>query len=460
MKKTLFVSVLVLIMMVLALAPLFAGGQAEGAKGKKVYFSSGEGSPTQVALFNDLEKEYEAAHPDIDIIYERLVTESGSLFIASMAAGVPKGVFSLGNEEVLTFASKDVYIPLNDVIDEIGRDDFQPWAILSVEGKDLGTLYSGSMRVMLYRTDLYSKAGLEVPKTHPELIDTVRKLTVDENGDGVTDIYGIGIPGGTGHATHFYAIQFLWQNGAEIFDKNFNPVITKPAAIEAIETYAELLKIGPPGASTWSWSEHREAYSSGLLATSIMGGRQPAKIGMDIPDIAKVTMMAPLPYNKIRTSTGGGDAYVIAKTSPNVEETKDFLKWLLTGDRSMRFLTSVPGHLIPPRKSQAKEMLDYVSDDPAIAKYMKDYRHWLDVILNEVAPYSIDYIGQIGSIQGDKFVPTFQHLPPELAARLYGEPGLFSEVIYKVAWEGWAAKDAAAWCAEEIRKILKEMGKL
>ena len=460
MKKLLVLSFLVMICLSWLVIPLFAGGQKEASEAgvrKKIYFASGEDSPSQVALFKQLEKEYEALYPDRDVIYERLVTDMAPLFAASIAADVPKGIYHLGTSIVLEFADRGVFLPINDVVDNIGREDFNTWAVMTFSGQDLAVAYAGSMRVLLYRKDLLEQAGLEVPKNHSEFTNAAKRLTQDNNGDGVIDIYGIGLPGGQSMATTWYANEFLWQNGAQVFDKDLNITLDQPAALEAIDTYVKLLENGPPGASTWTWSEHREAYSTGRVAMAIMGGREPSKIGMSIPDIAKVTELAPLPYNKVNANTGGADVYVLAKTCTTIKETKEFLEWILTGDRAIRFYSAVPGHLIPILKSQGRELTSFTPDDPDTAKYIKDFRRWLDVIFNECAPYAIDMATQEGSIQGDRYVPTNVSLPGELATRMYGEPALLSEVIYKIAWEDWSVKDAVDWGVKELEKVKKEI---
>jgi len=460
MKKGLVLLFALVMSISLLTFPLLAGGQKEGAEAKgvakKVYFSSGETSPKQVKLFETLEQEYEALHPDIDIVYERLVTSMGPLFVAAMAAGVPKSVYNLGTQEVMEFWPQDVFLPLNDVVDDIGRDDFNPWAVKTMKGNDLAISYAGSMRVLLLRRDLLNKEGLEIPKTHAEFVEAARRLTRDNDGDGVIDVYGIGLPGSEGFATGYYAQEFLWQRGGQVFDKDLNITIDQPESMAGIATYVELLKNGPPGARTWTWSEHRSAYAAGRVAMAVMGGREPSKIGMQIPDIAAVTELAPLPYDKIKVNTGGADNYVVPKTCPNVEEAKEFLKWILTGDRALRFYSAVPGHLLPILKSQGAEFLAYVPSDPDASRYIKEHKDWLDVIFNECAPYAVDF-SEVGVIQGGKVVPTNVFLPSELAARMYGEPALLSQVIYKVAWEGWNIEDAVAWGVEELEKVKAEM---
>ena len=437
---------------VVTVAPAYVGPR------KKVYFASGEPDPGQVELFEALELEYEALHPDIDIVYERVIGDCGVLLSAAMAAGVPKGVYDLPSGDVLGLWDKDVFLPLDDVVDDLGRDELYPWAKMTMpDGNDYAIAHSGSMLCMWTRRDLLAEEGLEIPKTHAELIEAAKRLTKDTDGDGVIDQYGIAIPGSEHPATNFVGMQFLWQNGCQIFDKDLNITLGEPGCIKAIEEYAELLNYGPPAARTYEWKQHRENYRTGKVAIILAWARILMTIGIEQPDLAAVTDVSQVPYDKVRVNTGGADYYVIAKTCTHVEETKEFLKWLLTGDRALRFLSSAPGHLQPNSKSLSEAFLDFVPDDPKIAGYMKEHRDWLETIFTEVAPYSLDIWSQEGSIQDDKVVFTNVALPSELAARVYSAPPLLSEVIVKVAWEGWTAEDAVAWGIEELEKVKAEM---
>ena len=49
--------------------------------------------------------------------------------------------------------------------------------------------------VLLLRNDLLTEAGIEVPKSYDEILAAAKKLTVDTNGDGKIDRYGLGLMG-------------------------------------------------------------------------------------------------------------------------------------------------------------------------------------------------------------------------------------------------------------------------
>ena len=49
--------------------------------------------------------------------------------------------------------------------------------------------------VLLLRNDLLQEAGLDVPESFDEIVETAKKLTVDTNGDGKIDRYGMSLMG-------------------------------------------------------------------------------------------------------------------------------------------------------------------------------------------------------------------------------------------------------------------------
>jgi ABC-type glycerol-3-phosphate transport system substrate-binding protein len=82
-------------------------------------------------------------------------------------------------------------LPLNDVVEGIGRDQFKTGAVLSLDESDYALGYAGGTHSVLWvRKDLFEAAGLEYPKTFEELLVAAEKLTQDTNEDGQIDIYG------------------------------------------------------------------------------------------------------------------------------------------------------------------------------------------------------------------------------------------------------------------------------
>jgi len=59
------------------------------------------------------------------------------------------------------------------------------------DGKQFAMPFNKSQMVLYYNVDMFKEAGLEVPTTWEEWKEAARQLTVDENGDGDPEVYGL-----------------------------------------------------------------------------------------------------------------------------------------------------------------------------------------------------------------------------------------------------------------------------
>ena len=86
-----------------------------------------------------------------------------------------------GTGEVVEMMNADVLTPIDDMVDDIGRDRFSANALadMTSDGATYGVPYYSHAQVMWYRTDLLEAAGLEVPKTWDEFYDAAVTLTKD-----------------------------------------------------------------------------------------------------------------------------------------------------------------------------------------------------------------------------------------------------------------------------------------
>ena len=87
-----------------------------------------------------------------------------------------------GTGEVVEMMNADVLTPIDDMVDDIGRDRFSANALadMTSDGATYGVPYYSHAQVMWYRTDLLEAAGLEVPKTWDEFLTVCQ--TIKDNG--------------------------------------------------------------------------------------------------------------------------------------------------------------------------------------------------------------------------------------------------------------------------------------
>jgi ABC-type glycerol-3-phosphate transport system substrate-binding protein len=168
-------------------------------------------------------------------------------------------------------------------------DDFVPkWIdVMRYEGKLYGLPSYGESDILFYRKDLFEEHNVKVPTTMEELEEAARKLTLDTDKDGKTDIYGITLRGIRGHASNVYIwAGFLRAFGGKFFRggdpvnglppdapkgrDNWEPVINSPEAVRATNYYARLLNnYAPRDVASYHWDGVAEAMATGITAMII-----------------------------------------------------------------------------------------------------------------------------------------------------------------------------------------------
>ncbi|HQJ23423.1 MAG TPA: extracellular solute-binding protein, partial [Rectinema sp.] len=114
-----------------------------------------------------------------------------------------------------------------------------------------------------YRPSLLKKAGISVPKTYAEFLEACKKLTMDTNGDGKTDVYGFGMRGAKGGQEPWGS--FIWARGGNFDD------MTTPQAVQGMQDFIDLYKNGyaPLTAPMDGFNEIIANFKSGKTAMTI-----------------------------------------------------------------------------------------------------------------------------------------------------------------------------------------------
>lgn len=139
------------------------------------------------------------------------------------------------------------------------------------EGALAGSYYEGTLYGMPYmpniwtlfaRKDIFEEAGLTLPETFDEYLETARKLTRG-------DMYGTALMGGRGEnifSFYYYAATYEALGKNVFFDENWKPVVDKPAAVEALTMMVKISKYAPPGVGEFGWHEGYMHFAKGRLA--------------------------------------------------------------------------------------------------------------------------------------------------------------------------------------------------
>ena len=181
-----------------------------------------------------------------------------------------------------------------------------------------------------YRTDVFRKAGIEVPKeqiTYTEFAEMAAKAHDPDNG-----IYGTCQRGKAGWGENMAFVGTLANAfGARWFDEKWHPQLDSPEWDAAITYYVNLMtKYGPPGASANGHNENRALFKDGKCATWVDATSAAGDVrNPKTSSVADVTDFFKAPKQATAKGTGWFWSWALAipASSQKVDTAKDFLKW-------------------------------------------------------------------------------------------------------------------------------------
>jgi len=301
--------------------------------------------------------------------------------------------------------------------------------------------------VWFIRKDLFAQKGLTVPDTWNELLECAETLTEDIDGDGMIDRYGASVPGGLG-CTNYYMAEKIWQSGWSIFDEDLNVVLDHPRTAEALEFAVALSRYAPPGFLSYSWYEVIDGFVSKRAAMAWYLGRVFSHVYMHAPDIKDVVECIPLPKGRMRASYHDPSVVCAMNTTEYPEATKKFLKFLITGEPCVKFLLTVPGHILPALKSVQELWL--ASDNEIVRDHPESMR-----VLAEASGYGTSFSLNAGGIDPVNLKTRWTaKINPYGATYSGNEVG--ARMFQKILIEGTTAEEAAKWGAEELNRLVTE----
>ena len=192
------------------------------------------------AVLNDLVQQYEVQNPNIKIMLLYKENEELRMGYQSAAAFTGGGPELLYGPSDFTGALDEMHIikPLETIFDSTFLKDFDPNGLTYYHGH----LYQigdelGNHLALVWNKRLFKQAGLtRAPETLDELIEYGKKLTLDLDGDGIIDQYGLV----WNYTEPFFFIPFYSSFGGWVMDKDGNPTLNNEAAVKAFQFVVDL----------------------------------------------------------------------------------------------------------------------------------------------------------------------------------------------------------------------------
>ena len=322
------------------------------------------------------------------------------------AANTPD-VVEVGNTQSPTFTTVGAFLDLSDIYEELGGENLLQSFVDAgtVDGKQYALPYYFGSRYMFYRKDIWTAAGLEVPKTLAEFQESVAKLKTDTQS-------GFAMGGQDWRN----GISWVFANGGELATVDgttWTSTLSDPNTIKGLEQWQQIYQT----ASNLPSTERDVAYWDFLNDGS--NGEPPAA----------ATIMAP-----------GWARWSIGDMTTN--DAGDEVRDGMADDTKFDIfaLPGVDGGVAPVFAGGSNLAISAQSQHPELAKnllriiYSEDFQNLLGK--NGLGPANKNYVNSLGD---DKFAQT----AIETAANSKLTP----------AAPGWAAIEGAFVYEELFQKI-------
>jgi multiple sugar transport system substrate-binding protein len=391
---------------------------AASASPKIIPFFTTESDPEQLAVLQALIAEYQNLNPGIEVdIVIASPASRGTRLLTSLASGADLGIFEIEPALMSEWADADYLLPLDDLVTNIGVNDFVEGSLFRQRGKVYAVPYAVSVYGLWVRKDLLEQAGLTLPTTYDAVLKAAEVLTKGET-------YGIALPAGQNIATVNFFSTFLWQNGGDYFTCDGKVAFGEPQALKAVRRWQALTKYAPPGFTTWGFPEQIDAFVNQRVAMAMYAGRLGVQLDETNPELAdKVTVIFP-PWGDQKVTLGVWSRFAIASGTKNQAEARAFMQWLVSGDRLLRYDSVLPGHMIPPLKSVREHSLGNPSSySQKHADWIRSFYNW-SAFINHPAM-------NMGSVNGNQFHRS--EVAPPWAWEVFGTPGIVDTMLQDVA---------------------------
>jgi N,N'-diacetylchitobiose transport system substrate-binding protein len=336
-----------------------------GSKTLTVWLMDGSAPNALVASLNS---EFQAAHPGVTVNYQ-VQKWDGILdkLTTALASNTPPDVIEVGNTQAANFSSSGGLLDLTAKTGELGSQGWLQGMTESGQwqGKQYAVPFYSANRFVIYRTDLFQKAGItKPPASIDEWIADGRKLAAANTAN--KNFMPLYLPG---QNWYFLASQ-IWDNGGDLAVRNgdkWQGAVDTPQAQAGIKAYQDIYKAmsKAPADTDEANPQQMEVFAKGNVAMMVgltweMNGAIDANKSLK-GKIGTFPVPSRTPGQTAPVFLGGSDLAIPAG-SKNQDLAYDWLKLML----SQKYQTqlSKQNGAIPATASIAKTT---IGSDPLLA---------------------------------------------------------------------------------------------
>jgi len=318
------------------------------------------GDPADEDAYRTLVDAFTAANPEVQVDLLNIPGQGdfGRRLTADFAGGAPPDVFLINYRRYVPYVSRNAIEPLDAYLarsTRISSEDFYQQALTAFTWQDKLMCLPQNMSspVIYYNKALFDANSAPYPArdwTWDDFLATAQALTLDLDGDGATDQYGLGI-----EPTLVRAAPFLWMNGGEIVDDPIAPTrltLDSPASKAALAWFIALQtehRVTPDAVAEAAESS-LSRFINGRLAMYVESRRV-------VPEFRRIDLfdwdVAPLPKRGQPASILHSDAFCMAAATSHKEAAWRFIEFANT--HAGQTILARTGRTVPSRIDLAED---------------------------------------------------------------------------------------------------------
>jgi multiple sugar transport system substrate-binding protein len=263
------------------------------------------------------------------------------------------------NPDSCSFAAMGMFTDITAKFNAWSDNKYQPGPLNSgaYKGKQF-TLPIRSNCLALWTNDAMLKAaGVDkLPVTWDDLEVVAKKLQAANS-----KVYPLAFSAVKTEEGTFQFLPFLQSAGATVDS------VDSPEGVKALSAISNLVKSKYVSAECINWTQNdvEKQFASGNAAMMINGPWHIPNLKKDAPDL-KYTVVY-LPKDKKFASSMGGENIGITKAAKNVDAAWDFISWVLSTEKNIRF--NKAGGTISPHSNASAEM--QYPNDPVMKVFIE-----------------------------------------------------------------------------------------
>jgi len=409
-----------------------------------------ETEPQSVKAFQEIINDFEKLRPDITVKQEALAWgDLEAKLTAALAAGAPPDASHGQAFTCASFYHKGLLREQEDIANAIGKDNIFEVArnLCRFDGKYYGITHSPNTNLLIYRKDVFKQKGLKPPETWDDFIKVAQAM-MERDATGRVTRYGLSLPG-VPLFVNILVAELTRANGGRLFDgKTGRPTFTEKQVVEVLDFYKKLNDtVLPPGWLGHGYLDTFTNLATGKVAMVYQGhGRSAGYIekyapqGTGTAEYFGVMRKPHGPSGKETAAQVDAEPWMIFKNAKYPNEAAEFLKFFFQEKNYIKYLHTVPIHLLPTLKS--------VRNSPAY-QANEMYRRWKEWV-------EMDYYYFERDLAKPTLVVNWDDLKLPFLLEIFGSnilPDMVTDAV-----RGMPSQQAAAKAQARAEELITQLG--